>query len=111
MANKFKARFIVRGNRQLEGIHFFETYHPVVQWSTIRLMMVLVAKLHLYSAQCDITATFLQSSLLTEEELCVYQPRGFVRGSNCVLRLQQSVYGLRQAPRHFFHYLSERLKQ
>ena len=33
---KFKARFCARGNQQLEGIEFFETYAPVVQWTTIR---------------------------------------------------------------------------
>ena len=32
---KFKARFCARGDRQKEGIDFFETWAPVVQWSTI----------------------------------------------------------------------------
>ena len=63
MASKFKARFVVHGDRQLEGIDFFETYAPVVQWSTIRLMMVLAAKLCLFSAQCDIMAAFVHSVL------------------------------------------------
>ena len=31
---KFKARFCAQGNQQLEGIDFFETYAPVVQWTT-----------------------------------------------------------------------------
>ena len=74
-------------------------------------MMVLAAKLHLCSAQCDITAAFVHSVLPPEEQLYVHQPRGFVQGSNCVLKLRRSVYGLRQAPQHFFHYLSERLQQ
>ncbi len=41
LIKKFKARFCARGNQQLEGIDFFETYTPVVQWTTIRLMFIL----------------------------------------------------------------------
>ena len=78
MASKFKARFVVCGDRQLEGVDFFETYAPVVQWSTIRLIMVLAAKLCLCSSQCNITAAFVHSVLPSENGLYVHQPRGFV---------------------------------
>ena len=49
LIKKFKARFCARGDRQLEGIDFFETYAPVVQWRTIRLMFVLEVLLSLKS--------------------------------------------------------------
>jgi hypothetical protein len=32
---KFKVQFCARGDHQKEGINFFETWAPVVQWSTI----------------------------------------------------------------------------
>ena len=38
---KLKARFCVRGDKQIEGIDYFETYAPVVSWSTVRLMFTM----------------------------------------------------------------------
>jgi len=35
---KLKARFCAHGDRQLEGINFFDTFAPVVNWTTVRLM-------------------------------------------------------------------------
>ena len=35
LIKKFKARFCARGDQQLEGVDFFETYAPVVQWTTV----------------------------------------------------------------------------
>jgi hypothetical protein len=40
--SKFKARFCVRGDLQKEGVDFFETYDPVCQWSTVRMMLTMV---------------------------------------------------------------------
>jgi hypothetical protein len=37
LIKKFKARFCARGDKQVEEIDFFETYAPVVQWTTMRL--------------------------------------------------------------------------
>jgi hypothetical protein len=38
LIEKFKARFCACRDQQLEGIDFFETYAPVVQWSMIHLI-------------------------------------------------------------------------
>ncbi len=106
---KFKARFCAHGDRQLEGIDYFETWAPVIQWSTIQIVLILSLKLGWVSAQCDITAAFIHALLPADEEIYVEQPRGFRTHKGHVLRLRRSLYGLKQAPRHFFHYLTERL--
>ncbi len=96
---KFKTRFCAYGDRQKEGINFFETWAPVVQWSTIQIVMVLAAKLGLQSVQCDITAAFIRGHVPLEEEIYVHQPRGFKRGEGTeVLCLWCTLYGLRQSP-------------
>jgi hypothetical protein len=37
---KFKAQFCARGDKQKEGIDYFETWAPLVQWSTVRIDMI-----------------------------------------------------------------------
>jgi hypothetical protein len=41
--------FFARGDQQLEGIDLFETYDPVAQWTTVRMMLVLKILLKLKS--------------------------------------------------------------
>ena len=36
---KFKARFCVRGDKQIEGVNYNDKYAPVVAWSTVRILM------------------------------------------------------------------------
>ena len=41
LIKKFKASFCARGDQQLEGIDFFETFGPVVRWTSVRMMFIL----------------------------------------------------------------------
>ncbi len=90
---------------QLEGVDFFETYAPVVQWTTIRLMFILEVILGLKSKQGDVLAAFFHSDLAPEEEFYVEMPLGFnelsKNGKKQVLQLKKTLYGLRQSPRAF----------
>ena len=100
---------------QLEGVDFFETYAPVVQWTTIRLMFILEVILGLKSKQGDVLAAFLHSDLAPEEEVYVEMPLGFNKlsknGKKQVLKLKKTLYGLCQSPRAFWKYMTEKLKQ
>lgn len=114
LIKKFKARFCARGDMQLEGVDFFETYAPVVQWTTVRLMLILEVLLGLKSKQGDVTAAFLHADLEPHEKVYVEMPKGFEqydkRGRPKVLRLRKTLYGLRQSPRAFWKYLVEKME-
>ena len=99
---KFKARYCVRGDLQREGVDYFETYAPVVQWSTVRLLLTLILSNNWTTKQVDYTNAFAQAEL--NEEVYIQPPRGFVRKDkkNMVLKLLKSLYGLKQAPKTFF---------
>jgi hypothetical protein len=45
-----------------------------------------------------------------DEHIFMHQAAGFKREGNLVYKLRRSVYGLRQSPRNFFHYLSDKLQ-
>ena len=53
LIDKFKARLCARGDLQQHGINYSETYSPIVQWSTIRLCLILAHKFNLLTHQCD----------------------------------------------------------
>ena len=111
---KFKGRFCARGDKQIQGIDFFETYSPVVQWTTIRLMLILECVLGLVSKQGDVTCAFLHAILPDNECVYIEMPLGFKQydkqGRPRVLKLKRALYGLRQSPRAFWLHLTEKLE-
>ena len=48
-----KSRFCCRGDRQIEGVDFFDTCAPVVNWNAVRLSLILTAQLGLATKQVD----------------------------------------------------------
>ena len=114
LIKKFKDRFSARGDMQLEGIDFFDTYAPVVQWTTIRIILILEVLLGLKSKQGDVTAAFLHANLGKDKKVFVDMPRGFEvkgkNGKNKVLRLKKALYGLCQSPRDFWDYMMSKME-
>lgn len=110
---KFKARFCVRGDRQIEGVDYTEKYSPVVSWSTVRMMMCLSASQGLQTKQVDFSNAFVQAELSDDEHIYVAIPKGFdFGGSNeeeQVLKLRRSLYGLVQAPLYWGNHLKNAL--
>ncbi|KAL7474411.1 hypothetical protein ACHAW6_000384 [Cyclotella cf. meneghiniana] len=111
LIKKFKARFCIQGDCQTEGMVFFDTWSHVIQWSTVRTMMVLSTKLGLRSAQADITSAFVHAELGPGKHNFAHQPAGFQWGHNLVLSLNCSVYGLHQAPHYFFQHLKRHMER
>lgn len=93
---RFKARFVVKGFMQVEGIDYDETYAPVCRQETRRVLISLAAQKGLPLHQIDVKTAFLHGEL--EEEVYVEQPPGFKSGPK-VCKLQKALYGLKQAPR------------
>jgi hypothetical protein len=63
MIKKLREILRARGDRQLEGVYYFKTYVPVVNWQTVRNMLILSILLDLQTIQVDYTAAFLHSNI------------------------------------------------
>ena len=105
---KLKARLCVRGDQQEEGIDFFETYSPVVAWSTIRLLLLLSILLELKTKQVDYTLAFVHAPI--DPGTYVEMPKEYEQ-EGMILELKRNLYGLRQAPMNFFNHLKSQLEK
>ncbi|GJV44213.1 zinc finger, CCHC-type containing protein, partial [Tanacetum coccineum] len=105
--DKFKARLVIQGFRQKEGIDYFDTYAPVARITTIRLLLALAAIHNLVINQMDVKTIFLNGDL--EEEVYMKHPEGFVMSGNehKVCKLVKSLYGLKQVPKQWHQKFDE----
>ncbi|KAD6796174.1 hypothetical protein E3N88_07070 [Mikania micrantha] len=103
---KNKARLVVQGFSQEEGIDYDETFAPVARLEAIRLFLAYAALHTLKVFQMDVKSAFLYGKI--KEEVYVCQPPGFEdnKHPDWVYKLDKALYGLKQAPRAWYDTLS-----
>ena len=94
--HKYKARYVAKGFKQVEGLDYFETFAPTCKPETFRILNQLSAKQGHVMHQFDVKTAFLHSPI--EEEVYLEQPQEFVKsgsdGEKLVCRPNKSIYGL-----------------
>jgi hypothetical protein len=95
----------VNGSKKIQGIDYMESFAPVVQWSTIRMVNTLAAMHNLKGKKIDFTQAFPQAKL--KEDIYLRFPASFEhKNDKWALKLKQNLYGLVQASRNWFLKLS-----
>jgi hypothetical protein len=99
--SRFKARLVAQGFRQKEGIDYFETFSPVLRAESLRFLLAFAAQNNLEVHNLDVKNAFLQADL--EEniyaEIPPFMDHFNVDRATHVLKLEKSIYGLKQAGR------------
>ena len=107
---KHKARLCAGGHRQVYEVNYWDTYSPVVQWVTVRLLLILASVENLHTRQVDFVLAFPQADL--DVLIYIQLPQGFDDDSKThVLLLKKNLYGLKQASSSWFEKLRLGLKQ
>jgi hypothetical protein len=108
---KYKARLCAHGGMQQWGVDYWETYAPVVNWVSVRLLLAVATIHDLPTGSIDFVLAFPQADL----DVPVYMevPIGMdfdgCHRREMVLKLNKSLYGLCQSSSNWFKMLSKGL--
>ena len=112
---RYKARLVAQGFSQRPGVDYEETYSPVVDATTFRFLISLVVCEKLEMRLMDVIIAYLYGSL--DNDIYMKIPEGLQfpdrYDSNprelYSIKLQRSLYGLKQAGRMWYNRLTEYL--
>ena len=94
---RHKARLVAKGFSQIPRIDFFETFVPVMRLNTLQLLLAIATTYGLVTHIVDIVEAYLNGEL--KEQIYMKQIPGYEDGTDSVLLLQRTLYGLQQSGR------------
>lgn len=106
--DKYKARLVVRGFAQ-KDVNYDELYSPVAKMTTIRTLLSIGNQFSFHFQQLDVKSAFLNSKI--ESDIYIYPPIGLEYDSGKVLKLNKSLYGLKQSSKCWNNEINNYLRQ
>lgn len=111
-SRRFKARLVIRGFLQQEGIDYETTYAPTASMTTLRLLLALAAYFNWSLWNINFVTAFLNGYV--DEEIYMEYPEGLEElvddlppRSEAVLKLIKALYGLKQSPRIWWNVIND----
>ena len=102
----------MHGGQQEHGVHYWDTYAPVVTWQTVHFFMILSLLLGWSSRQLDFVIAYPQAP--AEMPLYLRLPQGYKRKGmtrkSHILKLKRNVYGQKQAGRVWNQYMDQGMR-
>ena len=108
---RYKARLVVKGYAQKEGIDYSEVFSLVARMESIRILIAISAQEEWELHHLDVKIAFLNVEI--KEDIYISQLEGFeIKGKeDLILKLRKALYGLKQAPRAWNSKLNEVLME
>jgi Reverse transcriptase (RNA-dependent DNA polymerase) len=110
---KWKAQLNIGGHKQEYGVHYWETYSPVVRWTTIRLCLVQALLKGWSTRQLDFVQAYPQAKVSTDN-VYIDVPQGVNFKGNpkdFCLHVLQNIYGGKDAGRTWSIHLDAGLQE
>uniref|UniRef100_A0A2N9EHT6 Reverse transcriptase Ty1/copia-type domain-containing protein n=1 Tax=Fagus sylvatica TaxID=28930 RepID=A0A2N9EHT6_FAGSY len=106
---RYKAKLVAKGFHQQQGVDYDETFNPVIEPPTVRLILSLAVSHNWFLRQLDVKNAFLHDTL--KEKVYMAQPQGYIDSTHphYVYKLHKSIYGLKQVPRAWFESFTTQL--
>lgn len=82
---QYKARVCVRGDEEIYGIHYQETYAPVATITSVRVFFAITVQRKMLIRQADVPTAFCKA--LLKEDIYVHQVKGYEQGRSQARRL------------------------
>ena len=92
------------------GGNYWETYAPVVNWMSIRTMLVLRSLHNLHAWSADFVQAFSQPEIKVDIYLEIPLDMRSPENKGYVLKLLKNLYGLKDAGRTWWEYLQQGLE-
>ena len=119
---KYKARLCAHGGQTVQGIHFDNTFAPVVTWTTIRFLLILSLIYGWDTRQIDFVLAYPQAKVshdiymlipekfkVKDKELVLDQQAPSPWKQDHRLKLLQNLYGLKDAGATWYEHLKKGL--
>ncbi|KAK9879752.1 hypothetical protein WA026_006815 [Henosepilachna vigintioctopunctata] len=105
----YKARLVVRGCQQQKGLDYTEVFSPVVNISSLRMILAVSVKRSFKLKKFDIKTAFLYGKIT--EDIYMNIPEGYDKQEGKICKLKKSLYGLKQAPMKWNECFTKCLKE
>ena len=97
---KYNSILVSKWFSQVQWVEYIETFAPVTNMDSIRLVLVIVASKRWEVHHMDVKSAFIHGEI--KEEIYMQKPEFFEEDPSLVCRLKNSLYGLKQAPKTWY---------
>ena len=109
-SRRHRARLVVQGFRQTQGLDYDEVFSPVVNFVVIRLFCILlVVRRGWVDAHLDVKCAYLYGELPVTTFISIPEGYHSTERPGFVWRLKRALYGLHQSGRQWYQKLVEEL--